>query len=76
MGDEYEDCTLCQRRLVQSLSRTVKVGRQGRQAHQGCFLSRTVRIERQGRQVHQGCICQGYVRQGRFMRNNETSEMS
>jgi len=37
MGDEYGDCTLHQGRLVQSLSRTVRVGRQGRQAHQGCL---------------------------------------
>ena len=66
MRDEYEDCTLCQEHLVQSLSRIVEVRHQGHQTHQGCFLSRTIRVERQGCQVHQGCMCQGHVRQGRF----------
>ena len=52
MGDEYGDCTLRQGRLVQSLSRTVRVGRQGRQAHQGCL--------RQGRSLW--CIKDACVR--------------
>ena len=72
MGDEYGDCTLHQGRLVQSLSRTVRVGRQGRQAHQGCLhQGRCVKdafygvskmlASRTLFMVHQGCVRQGRV---------------
>ena len=78
MGDEYGDCTLCQGRLVQSLSRTVRVGRQGRQAHQGCLRQgRCVKDTFYGTSAFYGAsrmlasrtlfmVHQGCLRQGRM----------